>query len=188
MNQSTPVSLPDFTWPPLLQPNNIRLIQLAGSNDKTAPLQLTLLQAPLPLAPKYFAISYAWQGQRPSRSIPINGHSLLVTRNCEAALLRFRPLDRGQKVMLWIDAVCIDQSLGAIGERNQQVSMMGEIFGGAEQVWVWLGSRAVDGLDERFERVLRWFGELDKAVSSKLDFERVRKVRKLAGEVDLNGE
>jgi hypothetical protein len=90
--------------------------------------------------------------------------------------------------MLWIDAVCIDQSLGAIGERNQQVSMMGEIFGGAEQVWVWLGSRAVDGLDERFERVLRWFGELDKAVSSKLDFERVRKVRKLAGEVDLNGE
>jgi len=53
---------------------------------------------------------------------------------------------------------------------------------------VWLGSRAVDGLDERFERVLRWFGELDKAVSSKLDFERVRKVRKLAGEVDLNGE
>lgn len=66
--------------------------------------------------------------------------------------------------------------------------MMGEIFGGAEQVWVWLGTRELDRLGEEFELVLRWFGKLDRAVSGALDFERVRKVKKLAVEVDLAGK
>jgi hypothetical protein len=66
--------------------------------------------------------------------------------------------------------------------------MMGEIFGRAEQVCVWLGSSKLDNLEGEYEAVLKWFGRLDSAVSGLIDIERVRKVRKLAEEVDLTGE
>lgn len=46
---------------------------------------------------------------------------------------------------LWIDQICIDQS--ATYEHNHQVGLMGQIFGWAHQVLVWLGAEA-DGSDE----------------------------------------
>jgi len=39
--------------------------------------------------------------------------------------------------LLWIDAICIDQS--NVNERNHQVSMMGEIFSAAHFVVSWIG-------------------------------------------------
>ena len=42
--------------------------------------------------------------------------------------------------LVWIDAICIDQS--SIPERNQQVTHMGEIYTKARRVAVWLGEES----------------------------------------------
>lgn len=51
-------------------------------------------------------------------------------------------------VSLWVDAVCIDQ--GNRGERSQQVSLMRDIYGLAEGVWIWFGEEG-DGSDAMFD-------------------------------------
>jgi hypothetical protein len=54
---------------------------------------------------------------------------------------------------LWADALCIRQD--NVAERNQQVLMMGDIFGLAENVFVWLGEALAGG--GRFWTMLeRW--------------------------------
>jgi Heterokaryon incompatibility protein (HET) len=45
-------------------------------------------------------------------------------------------------VPLWIDAVCINQA--DLAEKSQQVAIMGEIYGDAKDVIVWLGASADD--------------------------------------------
>jgi hypothetical protein len=47
-----------------------------------------------------------------------------------------------EKRMLWIDAICIDQQ--NVGERNHQVSQMGEIYSNAQRVVIWLGLASAD--------------------------------------------
>lgn len=40
-------------------------------------------------------------------------------------------------ICIWIDSICIDQN--NVEERDQQVSIMADIFRSAESVYVWLG-------------------------------------------------
>jgi len=44
-------------------------------------------------------------------------------------------------IHLWIDAICINQGInqGDVEERNNQISIMGEIYRTAQEVYVWLG-------------------------------------------------
>jgi hypothetical protein len=55
---------------------------------------------------------------------------------------------------LWVDAICIDQ--GNVEERNQQVQIMGEIYGRALKTAMWLGE-AADGSDEGFKLIEELF-------------------------------
>ena len=64
-----------------------------------------------------------------------DGKELGITPNCEAALRRLR--QPGKPRLVWVDSICIDQT--SIPERNQQVKYIGEIYGQAKQVIVWLG-------------------------------------------------
>jgi hypothetical protein len=41
------------------------------------------------------------------------------------------------EILLWVDALCIDQN--AVSEKSQQVSLMADIFRQADNVVVWLG-------------------------------------------------
>jgi|SRR5450432_1628049 hypothetical protein len=53
------------------------------------------------------AISYTWDGQKPSKEIQVNGQGLRVTENVFRIL---RALRCGtERKYLWIDALCIDQ-------------------------------------------------------------------------------
>ena len=61
-------------------------------------------------------------------------HSYNVTVNLYGALCRLR--DGYQLLPFWIDALCINQN--DLDERNYQVSRMGEIYGNARAVWIWL--------------------------------------------------
>jgi len=63
-----------------------------------------------------------------------------VRKNLYDALTHMRS-DTESRV-LWIDALCIDQSDGQ--ERNHQVQLMGDIYHSARQVIVWLGVAAED--------------------------------------------
>lgn len=67
--------------------------------------------------------------------IMCSGKKILVSDNCLSALqhLRQRHSDR----LLWVDAICIDQT--NTDEANQQVQVMGLIYQNAASVIVWLG-------------------------------------------------
>ena len=124
-----------YTYRPLIHERNVRVIKLYGNDMADSILQFQLIEVSLDIPPKYFAISYCWGGQSPSRRVICEGKSLLVTENCEAALQRFRP-GNNQSIVLWIDAICIDQSAEDLSERNHQVTIIGDIFATAHQVWI----------------------------------------------------
>lgn len=81
------------------------------------------------------ALSYAWGSTACQRAISINGAPFHVGENLFHALMHLR-LPAARRV-LWIDALCINQSDTA--ERNHQVQMMAAIYSGAYRVLVWLG-------------------------------------------------
>jgi ankyrin repeat protein len=83
----------------------------------------------------YEALSYTWGSSDKLYEIETNGKKFPVARNLFQALghLRLQHQDR----ILWIDAICIDQS--NLDERGHQVRQMSSIYQRAEQVIVWLG-------------------------------------------------
>ena len=98
-----------------------------------------------PGAPKeYEALSWSW-GRVPWDSkiqIHENGESFYfeATESLVDALKALRRKRRNR--VLWIDVVCINQR--EPDEKNQQVSMMSEIYGQARNVCVWLGKEDED--------------------------------------------
>jgi hypothetical protein len=84
----------------------------------------------------YTALSYVWGSPRNPKCIQCNGFRLSITRNLFSALLHLR--DEHSAKLLWIDAICIDQS--NVGERNHQVQRMREIYSQSTQTVIWLGN------------------------------------------------
>jgi hypothetical protein len=120
---------------PLADPFSIRVILVKPASDGSDPLCGSLQEVSLNSPPKYSALSYAWDSQKASCPIECDGKILEITPNCRAALCRLRSAD--DELCFWIDSICIDQE--SPSERNQQVSLMDEIYKRAERVIVWLG-------------------------------------------------
>jgi hypothetical protein len=127
--------------------NNIRLLRLmphANTSTETTKLQCELFEYSLQDLGKrthlYEALSYTWGGFKNPRSISINKQKLDITRNLHAALLRLR--DHSLERIIWVDAICIDQS--NLEERKQQVQLMAKIYSKAHRVIVWLGREAAN--------------------------------------------
>jgi len=89
-------------------------------------------------SPQYEALSYVWGDLAITVPITVNSCKLEVTTNLSAALRRLRK-EREIRV-IWIDAICINQN--DIEERNEQVSLMGEIYEGTREAIIWLGDHA----------------------------------------------
>ncbi|KAH9875470.1 hypothetical protein J1614_004962 [Plenodomus biglobosus] len=85
--------------------------------------------------PTYVALSYVWGDARDHLPINVNGSVFSAIRNLALALQYIR--DTGEDVVLWVDAVCINQD--DIDERNSQVQLMGILYAEAERVLIWLG-------------------------------------------------
>lgn len=84
----------------------------------------------------YGALSYTRGESTEGRFVQLdNEPQFPVTDNLYYALRRLR--HRRKMVVLWIDALCINQD--DIGERSQQVGLMTEIYSKADHVWVWIG-------------------------------------------------
>jgi len=146
---------------------SIRLLRLLPHKDKTAHIHCELFHYPLigsnTETHLYDAISYVWGGPAKTRSIFIreqdatSEHSLPVTKNLHEVLTRLRNpyLER----IIWIDAVCINQVDDR--EKEQQIRLMVEIYGQANNVFVRLGE-AADDSDRALQSILIAGEDLDK--------------------------
>ncbi|KAK3639109.1 hypothetical protein LTR56_012658 [Elasticomyces elasticus] len=96
--------------------------------------------------PSYFTVSYVWGNVTTRTAIYLDGKRVEIGASAEQVLRRFR-YNEGD-VLLWIDAVCINQR--DIAERSQQVAIMGDIYSDSAHNLVWLG----DDHDDSFARAL----------------------------------
>jgi Heterokaryon incompatibility protein (HET) len=126
-----------FSHSSLTTSSSFRVIKLNPALIRWSPVSLELLDVKLKDTIPFEALSYAWEGQEPSKAVICNGKELLVTRTCDAALRTLR--NRWTPRFLWIDSICINQV--SIQERSQQVKLMGSIYSMASRVVVWLGER-----------------------------------------------
>lgn len=142
----------------------IRVLHLSPSSPKdNTDLHGSLEVVDLSTHPKYHALSYCW-GDKPADSqvLPIikidsttssSTTSISLWPNCHAAIRAL--LHNSLTRTIWIDALCINQSERKEGkeEREKQIPLMMEVYGGAEKVWIWLGAGAMevprDGISER---------------------------------------
>jgi hypothetical protein len=94
----------------------------------------------------YEALSYTWGGTDMSASVQIGAQVHNVTENLYLALQQLRCRDEDR--ILWVDAICIDQS--NLKERGHQVNQMRNIYSKADRVLIWLGP-ATDDTDTLFD-------------------------------------
>ncbi|KAK4199515.1 heterokaryon incompatibility protein-domain-containing protein [Triangularia verruculosa] len=116
----------------------IRLIRLLpGTWD--SPVELELINTPMEPGkiPYYEAVSYSWGNRDPEFAISIScgGAFMRIGRSAAMLLRRFRYTDHTR--LLWVDAICINQSDPT--EKNEQVMKMDTIYQTASQVLVYLG-------------------------------------------------
>ncbi|KAL6908648.1 heterokaryon incompatibility domain-containing protein [Trichoderma evansii] len=120
----------------------IRLVRLLPGSDST-PILCEIFRAFLyqeeEIIP-YEALSYTWGSAAAPEHIVVNGRMLAVTRNLHQALQQLHGKDQDR--ILWIDAICINQSNEK--ERGHQVQQMGEIFKQADRVLFYLGESTME--------------------------------------------
>ncbi|KAI4678948.1 uncharacterized protein J4E88_006236 [Alternaria novae-zelandiae] len=143
---STPTaagSLSPYEAPPLSQ-GEIRVLEVApasfGEPVECTIKRISLLDDPVPC---YETISYCWGPRRNPSTIMLNGHLVEVPASSEAAVRRMRLSDRPR--VLWIDAICIDQS--STTERSAQVAFMATVYSTAKHNLVYLGEDDEDMAD-----------------------------------------
>ena len=129
----------------------IRLLDLQPASSFEDTLCCHLRQARLDDKQTYEALSYTWGEGKANCELQIDGATLLIKPNLEAAL-RFLRSDSEVRT-LWIDAICINQR--NLQEREQQIPLMRDIYHEASEV-------------------VAWIGEKDRADSAALDIEELQ--------------
>lgn len=120
----------------LSEPGTIRVLQLLPAQEWTDEVKCRLKVVSLEDSNLQFqALSYTWGAPGTHRAITCEGESMLVTANLFSALARIR--NQSSTVVIWIDAVCINQQ--DLRERESQVRLMGRIYRQASSVIVDLG-------------------------------------------------
>ncbi|KAM0262923.1 hypothetical protein ACHAQJ_001516 [Trichoderma viride] len=137
----------DYQYGALKDDRSIRLMYLHTADSyHQLPVKVSLREFAINDVPNFIALSYAWETEDELVSEPrelfCDGASIKITKNCEAALKRLRRPKQDQ--VLWVDAVCIDQS--NLNERSLQIGLMRQIYSQASLVALWVGdsSSAVD--------------------------------------------
>ncbi|KAM0705325.1 hypothetical protein Q7P35_008115 [Cladosporium inversicolor] len=143
-----------------LKEDELRLMKvLLGSEDELVRCETQIV--PMSSSKEYFAVSYAWGPPIAEHAIKLDGREHMLPTNLWHFLKtwRSRMMPSSHETLqqtferwetctywLWVDALCIDQPNAQ--ERMHQVGIMSRIFGGAEEVLVWLGLAvaAADGL------------------------------------------
>ncbi len=139
-----------YQYFPMKADREIRLLYLEPGSGKSR-LSCSLRTVPLSKTPIYEALSYTWGKPVFPASIKCSpSGQLCITENLSVALYHLRLKDRIR--VLWVDAICINQQ--DLVERSHQVSLMRDVYKGADHVIVWLGKdngdarKAFEGLQD----------------------------------------
>ncbi|KAF2123217.1 heterokaryon incompatibility protein-domain-containing protein [Lophiotrema nucula] len=134
-----------YKYKPIPPGGWFRLLRLKpGKADKA--LRFELFTEDLQHKPRFQAISYVWGSPQGTIPVECDGKVLLITPSLEAALLCVR--DATSDVILWADAICINQE--SVAEKNHQVNLMAMIYERANRVLVWLGKDVQDDARDAF--------------------------------------
>jgi hypothetical protein len=130
----------DSIWKTGLQPGQIRLFSM--ELDEGDSISGTLGTFEHKSAPKYIAQSYVCGEGEYDFRITVNGNAHYIQPNLSIALRQtkraLRSLGSGEESnLLWIDAICIDQS--SVAEREAQIRFMEHIYRGAAATLISLG-------------------------------------------------
>ncbi|OJD36539.1 heterokaryon incompatibility protein or allele [Diplodia corticola] len=153
-----------------------RLLKVQSVDPKGL-IECTVEEFSFARRPPFVALSYVWSDKGPVaefsrdfrrpdndqlwplnpgelRKIKCNGKPCDVSANLHAALAGLNKSLSGR--YLWVDAVCIDQTAGNENhEKGVQVQNMHKIYGGADEVFIWLG-RKHKGRDIAFSLLESW--------------------------------
>jgi hypothetical protein len=139
-----------YQYPPFPQNYfNFRVFTLYPAHELSAAIQGKLhISSPSFSDPEncvydqFEALSYAWGNDHtPTEIIEFPDKSYLPIATNLASFLRYRR-QREEPVVLWIDAICINQK--NIKERSSQVEIMGQIYSLSDHLSIWLGCPSVD--------------------------------------------
>ncbi|TFB01906.1 hypothetical protein CCMA1212_006340 [Trichoderma ghanense] len=159
-----------YSYSPLQGPRHIRLLRLLPDWNEHAPLHSQLFEYPMAELGDgphmYEALSYVWGSPERPYTLFIDEKPMPVTANLHEAVLRLR--NRMIERIVWIDAVCIDQS--NMEERGEQIQHMAEIYSKASRVIVWLGEAANES--DRALKQIRMAADEEKQKSSVTDEDR----------------
>ncbi|PQE05115.1 hypothetical protein CJF31_00006087 [Rutstroemia sp. NJR-2017a BVV2] len=127
-----------------LQHNEIRIVEIdpVTTDSRSQQVSGRLIHVPRDKPPAYQALSYAWgrPSEREKGYILLNGIKHTVTKTLEAALRKLRHEDGQKKLLIWVDALCINQN--DLSEKAREVERMRPIYQRAEQVSIWLGEHS----------------------------------------------
>lgn len=121
-----------------LKAGQIRLLKLLPGSQPDR-IQCRLASGYLESKPSYEALSYSWGSSKDQHhDVWIDGVSARVRDNLYDALLSLRRPYHER--VLWVDAICINQSNDK--ERSSQIPRMGEIYGQADRVFIYIGAKS----------------------------------------------
>lgn len=127
-----------FIHKPLVCPSErIRLLEIKPARLRTDHIVVTVADFPLDQAPDFDALSYFWGPPQFGAEIIVNGAALAITSNLAGSLRRYRQQSDKRRCLLWVDAVCINQSDKL--ELNKQLLLMRRIYQQARMVYIDLG-------------------------------------------------
>ncbi|GAB1315425.1 hypothetical protein MFIFM68171_05635 [Madurella fahalii] len=121
-----------------LREGEFRLVELLPARMST--IKCKVHHVSLRNPPPYTAVSYAWGDPGDTAMLSLENIEIPVALSLHGALGALRHASR--PLMVWIDALCIDQQNGA--ERTEQVHCMTDIYSNADTVAIWLGPEADD--------------------------------------------
>ncbi|PVH67350.1 hypothetical protein DL98DRAFT_443881, partial [Cadophora sp. DSE1049] len=119
----------------------IRLLTLQAGQWHS-PICCDLAPQSLDSNPDYQALSYAWGStDKNTKDITINGRPFPVLPNLHSILKRLRRNIKGENLVLWIDAICINQTGSEAGslEKSSQIQMMATIYLHCREALIWMG-------------------------------------------------
>ena len=132
--------------------HQIRLLHVHKAEDDDAPVEACIQVRSLDDWPSHHALSYCWGEDTYVRRIYINSAPYTTTQTVETALKRIRCIQERKEFLIWVDAICIDQSDDV--ERGSQVEIMRTIYGRASKVYVYLGEHEREDALDRDEQQL----------------------------------
>ncbi|KAK0657799.1 heterokaryon incompatibility protein-domain-containing protein [Cercophora newfieldiana] len=159
-------------YTPLQTPNEIRILQLQPSNHVTkgALPEAKVIHTAISTGQSFSALSYVWGVEKDEELLSCEGGKIRITKNLGQALRHLQ--HRHGLSFVWIDALCINQN--DVPERNQQVKLMGDIYGTAKEVLIWLGADQAGQAQAIFDTVSLTIDELTEAIESGIEPEDTR--------------